>query len=551
MSHLNEHLRVIHDNDHEEICEVCGLAFPSKVTVLKHMKIHQNEQDEQEKNVDEPADTVSSSTSNKPATSSIKRKLLSCPEENCGKLLKTATSLKLHLSTQHVQDQQKRTSFQCTICQKSFTQKSHLTVHERIHSGAKPHMCSVCGKQFSVKSNLKKHLRMHEKNQSNTTSLDNGAIFTNFECWKENVNNHGHSKNNVNVCEFCGRAYGSISELEQHTRVHTHEKPYECLTCATSFATRSELRIHEKIHTGEEQHICSHCQTAWVSKSALEKHLLIHTLEKPFECEQCGKSFRQKSQLNYHGRTVHGALPKDRPRNHICFHCGSAFTTASTLRKHVKIHTEERPHICKYCGKGFIQKVHLQTHLLRHSGEKPWLCNVCGKGFVTSAVLKEHVKLHMPDSQARKTWDCDRCNAKYANSADLKIHARRHTGELPFTCTKCSKGFRSKRLLQEHLRTHSDFKPFACANCGKTFTSASGLRQHFKRHDTCKLASLPGSFSLVNPEIEADFDKGSEALLVDFLPAGTDDAGVGTVQEDVILIDNQTFANLSTSLPSQ
>ena len=62
---MNEHLRVIHDNDHEEICEVCGLAFPSKVTVLKHMKIHQNEQDEQEKNVDEPADTVSSSTSNR------------------------------------------------------------------------------------------------------------------------------------------------------------------------------------------------------------------------------------------------------------------------------------------------------------------------------------------------------------------------------------------------------------------------------------------------------------------------------------------------------
>ena len=56
---------------------------------------------------------------------------------------------------------------------------------------------------------------------------------------------------------------------------------------------------------------------------------------------------------------------KDRPRKHICDFCGSAFTTASTLRKHVKIHTLEKPHICRYCGKGFIQKVHLQTHLLR------------------------------------------------------------------------------------------------------------------------------------------------------------------------------------------
>ena len=95
VSHLNEHLRVIHDNDHEEICEVCGLAFPSKVTVLKHMKIHQNE-DEQEKEVDEePVGTVTSvsSTSNKPTTTTtpIQRKMLSCPEENCGKLLKPQT----------------------------------------------------------------------------------------------------------------------------------------------------------------------------------------------------------------------------------------------------------------------------------------------------------------------------------------------------------------------------------------------------------------------------------------------------------------------------
>ena len=172
--------------------------------------------------------------------------------------------------------------------------------------------------------------------------------------------------------------------------------------------------------------------------------------------------------------------------------------------------------------------------MLRHSGDKPWLCNICGKGFVTNAVLKEHVKLHGPGP--RTTYDCDKCQAKYANLSDLKIHQRRHTGELPFTCAKCAKGFRSKRFLQEHLRTHTDLKPFTCANCGKTFTSASGLRQHFKRHDTCKLAgSLPGTFSLVEDETEA------AALLVDFLPTGDPNA---SVQEDVILIDNQTFASL-------
>ena len=115
------------------------------------------------------------------------------------------------------------------------------------------------------------------------------------------------------------------------------------------------------------------CKRTCVSKSALDKHFLIHTQDKPYECVHCHKHFKQKSHVNYHVKMVHGTLPKDRPRNHICFHCGSAFTTASTLKKHVKTHTLEKPHLCKYCGKCFIQKVHLQTHLLRHSGDRPWV----------------------------------------------------------------------------------------------------------------------------------------------------------------------------------
>lgn len=199
-------------------------------------------------------------------------------------------------------------------------------------------------------------------------------------------------------------------------------------------------------------------------------------------------------------------------------------------------------------------KVHLQTHLLRHSGDKPWLCNVCGKGFVTNAVLKEHAKLH---TGVKMSFGCLRCDAKYANAADLKVHERRHTGELPFVCNKCQKSFRSKRLLQDHERTHMDSKPFVCGNCGKTFSSASSLRQHFKRHDTCKLASLPGSFSLVQDLVDKDASvSAAGTLLVDFLPQAEVPPPSGqpqaTLQEDVILIDaSQTFALSAATLQPQ
>ncbi|CAL4156573.1 unnamed protein product, partial [Meganyctiphanes norvegica] len=38
--------------------------------------------------------------------------------------------------------------FQCSECDKSFTHKSSLVIHQRIHSGEKPFQCGQCDKRF-------------------------------------------------------------------------------------------------------------------------------------------------------------------------------------------------------------------------------------------------------------------------------------------------------------------------------------------------------------------------------------------------------------------
>ncbi|NXK90497.1 CKR1 protein, partial [Formicarius rufipectus] len=49
----------------------------------------------------------------------------------------------------------------CGECGKSFSHKSALVKHRKIHSGDRPHACPDCGKGFIQRSDLTIHRRVH------------------------------------------------------------------------------------------------------------------------------------------------------------------------------------------------------------------------------------------------------------------------------------------------------------------------------------------------------------------------------------------------------
>jgi uncharacterized Zn-finger protein len=46
-----------------------------------------------------------------------------------------------------------------------------------------------------------------------------------------------------------------------------------------------------------------------------------------------------------------------------------SFALASSMKKHMLVHSEEKPHTCKICDKSFSQATNLKRHMVVHNGD--------------------------------------------------------------------------------------------------------------------------------------------------------------------------------------
>ena len=49
-------------------------------------------------------------------------------------------------------------------------------------------------------------------------------------------------------CQYCDRSFTKNFDLQQHTRSHTGEKPFQCIVCGRAFAQKSNVKKHLQTH---------------------------------------------------------------------------------------------------------------------------------------------------------------------------------------------------------------------------------------------------------------------------------------------------------------
>ena len=107
--------------------------------------------------------------------------------------------------------------------------------------------------------------------------------------------------------------------------------------------------------------------------------------------------------------------------------CNVACSKAGNPRRHMKIHSLQKPNQCKWCEHSLITKSDISRHLLTFSGERSHCCKECGRSFAQVGNLKTHLPIHTGE----KPYKCTRCSYSSGDPSYLKQHMFKHPTVAP------------------------------------------------------------------------------------------------------------------------
>ncbi|XP_066143934.1 testis-specific zinc finger protein topi [Euwallacea fornicatus] len=399
---------------------------------------------------------------------------------------------------------------QCEFCNRTFSEKNLLLLHQRKHTTSKNYECTTCGKVFDSYSLADSHWVKTCSQFSNVFYLPK-----------------------LLYCEYCDKTFKSHEILYNHKIKKKHYTPKLHLGVnirgmETRFPDQSRQVLENKdvinrlirdvLMTLEVPMVNSEggeaasqmikiesqdCGIVTLSSDDCKKIPLPEDLskkkitpllpkkrkEKPirtrnkkpctltdegfhYQCERCIKVFNCISSLENHRSTEHVAT-------FCCEECGETLGSAKALLIHCREHKSLKPYVCDTCGRSYSQTSHLWQHMRFHQGIKPFACphQGCEARYTIRPDLKDHIrKVHTRE----RPFKCNVCSKSFLTGSVFYQHRLIHTNDRRYGCEVCKKRFFRADALNNHKRIHTDERPYPCLVCGREFRQKGDRNKHLR-----------------------------------------------------------------------
>ncbi|KAF4533360.1 hypothetical protein B566_EDAN002758 [Ephemera danica] len=269
----------------------------------------------------------------------------------------------------------------------------------------------------------------------------------------------------IHVCTFdgCNAKFSRPYRLQQHTKVHNGERPFQCTHpgCNRSYTNNSHLRRHLSVSHVEQRH------------------------RKSYKCNfpGCGKQLRHESNLRRHVERCHNTCQ----RRFSCKSCPETFSKKRQLLTHSYVHTGIPPFKCETCDMGFLRSRLLTKHALNHrvySCAYPE-CKAKQIAFTRKIAYRKHRK----ECHQQKFF-CAHCDYSNTQKHKLAQHVIRHLQiheKNIFSCPQplCGKFYLHQKNLTRHINVVHQGMGVLCSHpgCGKRLSNNFRLKEHMKLHD--------------------------------------------------------------------
>ncbi|XP_064177664.1 uncharacterized protein LOC135247777 [Anguilla rostrata] len=394
---------------------------------------------------------------------------------------------------------------------------------------------SVCGKgdltmHFQGNESVKSE-EWHSNNNGGLQSTNKDVTSTELTS-NDSVNECEKVKRKTYKCVICLKIFLTAFKLQRHNLTHTAQRPFDCYVCGKKFHQPAHMKFH----------ICNHNQPRFShqrknnenndlfplqqfefdrvsSEMPLESDLTLQKTPQSFEQENPLEISLSQTESSEKGLDQNNVLASERNHNHRkhqCLICLKYFSCPSKLKRHLLIHTGQKPFRCILCGKTFRQAIHLKVHQQTHNRWRPLqrasrqdkvvntdIPHGSGKQLNRPSINQgQCVFSSAPESDmmaAKESEDwCHSSNDLQSISDEGKTSIKEHPLQLDllndankcqtlksttYECITCLKGFSTPSKLERHILTHTGQRPFSCYVCGKKFRQLSHMKFHIRTHN--------------------------------------------------------------------